>query len=148
MNSIVAQWIQGKVPILNGVLEANGRVHLIRPVDLPRGLPMALQENESTVLELLPPVEWTTALPFETISDIESQSVVIVGECGMGSDGFVAVQATEAPESLQWLAFFDFANSFESVRLERDFIKARNNIGEEWRFGRLSPWQIEIYPAS
>ena len=109
---------------------------------------MTLQENEPIEFALLSEVEWTTALPFETVRDAESQSVVIVGECGMGSDGFVAMQASEVPDSLQWLAFFDFSNPFESVRLEKGFIKARNNIGEEWHFARSSPWRIEIHPAS
>ncbi len=46
MNSIIAQWIQGKAPILNGVVESSGRVHLVCPVDPPRRLPMTLQEND------------------------------------------------------------------------------------------------------
>lgn len=148
MNPIIDQWIEGKVPILNGVVEVSGRVHLVRPVDPPRSLPMTLQGNEPTEFALLPAIKWTTVIPAVTVHDVESQLVVIVGECGWGSEGFVAVQATEEPDSLVWLAHFDFSNPFESVRLERDFIKARNNIGEEWCFARSSPWRMEIHSAS
>jgi hypothetical protein len=150
MNSIIAQWIDGKVPILNGVAEACGRVHLVRPVDPPRDLPMTLEEEKNSPTEFasLSGVKWTTALPFDTLRDAGSRSVVIVGECGMGSDGFVAMQATEARDSLQWIAFFDFSNPFESVGLEKSVIRARNNLGEEWRFDRSSPWRVEIHHAS
>jgi hypothetical protein len=145
MNLIIDQWTQGRVPIFNGVIESSGRVHSVHPVDPPRRLPMKLRV--STPGEL-PEVEWTTALPFEKVRDVESQMVAIVGECGMGSDGFVALQATENSESLIWLAFFDFSNPFESVRLEGGVIKARNNIGEEWHFTQSSKWKVEIHSAT
>jgi len=148
MNQITAQWIEGKAPIINGVVEVNGLAHLVRPIDLPRSLPMTLRVNEPTEFALLPAVKWTTVIPAATVQDLESQLIVIVGECGWGSEGFVALQATEEPDSLVWLAHFDFSNPFESVRLEKSFIKARNNIGEEWRFARSFPWTIEIHPSS
>ena len=148
MNQIIAEWLQGKVPVVNGVIEAGGQVHRVCPVDLPRMLPMTLRENGPTEFARLPSVEWTIALPFEKVRDAGSEMIAIVGECGMGSDGFVAIQATERPDSLLWVAFFDFSNPFESVRLEGSLIKALNNRSAEWRFARSAPWRIEIHPAS
>ena len=148
MNQIIAEWIQGKVPVVNGVIEAGGQVHRVHPVDLPRKLPMTLRGDEPTELALLPRIEWTISLPSEKMRDSESEMIAIVGECGMGSDGFVVIQATERPDSILWVAFFDFSNPFESVRFEGATIKARNNVREEWRFARSAPWRIEIHPAS
>jgi hypothetical protein len=147
MNQIISQWIKGKVPMLNGVVEVSGCVHTIRPIDSPRSLPMRLQENGQTRFETLPEVKWAAVIPAIRVQDAESKLVVVVGECGWGGEGFVALQATKAPESLVWLAHFDFSNPFESVRLEKGLIKAHNNIGEEWRFIRSSPWRIEVHRA-
>lgn len=148
MNSVVTRWKNGEVPILNGVVQAVGLVHLVHPVDAPRSLPMTLQQGGEAEMGVLSEIGWTRGIPADVRRDAETHAVVIVGECGMGSDGFVAMQATDDPDSLQWLAFFDFSNPFESVSLAGDFIKARNNLGEEWCFDRPSPWEIEIRPAA
>ena len=69
MNPIIDQWIEGKVPILNGVVEVSGRVHLVRPVDPPRSLPMTLQGNGLTKSALLPAITWSTVIPAITVHD-------------------------------------------------------------------------------
>lgn len=109
---------------------------------------MTLRAAEAIELGVLSDVGWTKALPNDVARDVATHSVMIVGECGMGSDGFVALQATDDPDSLQWLAFFDFSNPFESVSFAGDFVEVRNNIGEEWCFDRSSPREIEIRPAA
>ena len=109
---------------------------------------MTLHQDEPVEFSMLPFVEWTTALPSETVIDAGSGLVAVVGECGMGSEGFVAVQATKQPESLIWLATFDFSNPFESARLESGVLNVRNNMGEEWRMEVHSPTKIEIHGPS
>jgi hypothetical protein len=148
MNTLIAQWAEGKVPILNGVIEASGRVHLVRAIDPPRSLPLALPLEQEVDFALLPEAAWTSALPFEKVIDPAAKIIAVVGECGMGSDGFVAVQAADQPQSLLWLAFFDFSNPFESVRFDGGLLKATNNLNEEWSFALSAPWQVEIRRAS
>jgi len=71
---------------------------------------------------------------------------VFVGECGMGADGFVAVEELNT-KKLRWIAFFDFSNPFYSVAIEKNFILVTNNLSEEWQFAVDSPWEIEIVAA-
>ena len=51
-----------------------------------------------------------------------------------------------ADESLQWIAFFDYANPFERIRFDGDFLIARNNLDEEWSFRLANPEMITIVP--
>lgn len=81
MTLIVAQWARGKIPIVNGVVECGGRMHLFRPVDPPRVLPFDLELVEERDLVDLELVEWTSALPVEEVREKDSGLVAIVGEC-------------------------------------------------------------------
>jgi hypothetical protein len=72
--------------------------------------------------------------------------VIVAGDGGSGSDGFVAV-CSGAVSNLVWLAFFDFSNPFEedSVRIvdSRTF-SARTEYGAEWLFSFDDPTKIVV----
>lgn len=148
MNTLILKWSEGEVPVLNGIMESGGRLHLVRATDPPRCLPMSLQLEKELDLAYLFETDWTIAITSNRACDPISGMTAVCGECGMGSDGFVAVQASEEPASLLWLAFFDFSNPFDSVRFEEGFLKATNNLLEEWSFSLTNPWQVKIRDIS
>lgn len=144
MSIIVEKWMDAELPLVSGVYERSGRSHLVRPVDPPRLLPLTLEVVEEGGVLQPRTSRWTQAIPMAQARDSLVGDFVIVGECGHGSDGFVAVQKNEEPESLIWLAFFDFSNPFESMQIEPDVIRVFNNLQEEWCFDRSLPWRILV----
>jgi hypothetical protein len=148
MRALIARWLSSEVPVLNGGVLRSGRAHLIRPIDAPRILPLRLPSAGNADFGSLGELMWTHAGPYEPVMDASTGLVSIVGEGGMGADGFVAVQSGMAPDTLLWLAFFDFSNPFESVRFEDGFLKARNNLDEEWHFDLAEPWNITVFGVS
>ncbi len=148
MNKLILKWSEGEVPVMNGIMVSRGRLHLVRAIDPPRCLPMSLQLVKELDLATLFESDWTIAIPSARACDPISGMIAVGGECGMGSDGFVAVQSSDKPESLLWLAFFDFSNPFDSVRFEEGFLKVTNNLLEEWSFSLTNPWQVKIRDIS
>jgi hypothetical protein len=144
MKSLISEWILGRVPAVNAVILANGRVHRFRPVDPPRIIPFLLKTEKEEELDFTAEIFWTSALPFDTASNPKTEMVAVAGECGMGSDGFIALQKNASRNSLLWIAFFDFSNPFESVRFEGDTLIARNNLDEEWRLKMAEPWRVSV----
>ncbi len=146
MNLTARNWLQRKVAIVNGVTESSGVVHAVEPVDSPRLLPLKLSQKTACNGEALSDVSCTHATVLSEISNSEHEITVFVGECGMGADGFVAVEELNT-KKLRWIAFFDFSNPFYSVAIEKNFILVTNNLSEEWQFAVDSPWEIEIVAA-
>lgn len=147
MNELVVGWLSYQVPVANGVVRPDGRVHRIRPRDSRCGLPQPLSSEGECDLRSLADLVWTSASPYPPVTDAQTGLVCVVGEGGMGADGFVALQSGADRETLLWLAFFDFSNPFESVRFEAGMLKARNNMDEEWHFDIAEPWKIVVHAA-
>ncbi len=147
MNIISENWRKGKVAIINGVMESSGVIHLIAPGGQPRSLPLKLRIESICSDEILANASCTSVAVMDEISNSDLGIRVVVGECGMGADGFVAVEELNTKQ-LRWIAFFDFANPFQSVSIQDKFILATNNLNEEWQFAVERPWEIEIVAGS
>ena len=147
MNSTARNWLQRKVAIVNGVTESSGVVHAIEPIDSPRLLPVKLNQKSVCNEDVFGDLSCTHAIILSETSNSEHEITVFVGECGMGADGFVAVEELNT-KNLRWIAFFDFSNPFHSVAIEKNLILATNNLNEEWQFAIESPWEIKIVTAS
>lgn len=143
MNSLMSLWAKWECPILNGVMFADGFVDCIPPYEQsrPPGT-ITLAGQGRTSLDSLGSLELTSVMPSCRAEDKAKDLVVIGGEGGMGSDGFVAV--TDFANCLRWIAFFDFSNPFVSVALSGDEVLAKNNLDETWHFPLVSPSQIKV----
>ncbi len=145
---LIAQWSSSWAPVVNGVVQRDGRVHRIRAHDAPRGLPLQLAAAGACDLGAIPELIWTYVSPFAYVTDLQTGLVAIVGDGAMGADGFVAVQSGADPETLLWVACFDFSNPFESARFDAGLLKVRNNLDEEWHFDLDEPWNVAVFGAS
>jgi hypothetical protein len=143
MNSLAPLWLKGECPILNGVMFADGFVQCVEPCEQPRPLGIiTLVAKERTPIEQHTPFETTGLIRLCRAEDQRRGLVVIGGEAGMGSDGFVAL--TDTSNQLRWIAFFDFSNPFVSVKLFSDKVIGENNLAETWRFSLENPSQIQV----
>jgi hypothetical protein len=139
----MSYWLKGECPILNGVMFPDGSTECIEPRDQPRPTgTITLVARGRTSLDKHAPLESTGLIPSCRAEDKGKDVVVIGGEGGMGSDGFVAV--TDLSNQLRWIAFFDFSNPFVSVELLADEIVGKNNLGEVWRFPLKNPSKITV----
>lgn len=121
----------------NGLVECVEPREQLRPAGITTLITIkrvSLKEQES--------LKSTGLISICRTEDKKKDIVVIGGEGGMGSDGFVAV--TDLANQLQWLAFFDFSNPFVSVELLNEEIIGTNNLGEKWRFPLKNPSKIRI----
>lgn len=143
MKSLESFWSMSEAPILNGVMFIDGFVERIEPYAQPRPAgTINLVARERTSLATYEPLEATGIVSLCRAEDKGKDIVVIGGEGGMGSDGFVAV--TDLSNQLRWLAFFDFSNPFVSVELSNDEVVGKNNLGEVWRFPLENPSNIRV----
>jgi hypothetical protein len=136
-------WLSEESPIVNGIMFADGSIQSIEPCDLPRS-PGTIQlvAGEQANLCLFAHLEPTGLIPLCRVEDKRKGIVVIGGEGGMGSDGFVAF--TNSQNQILWMAFFEFSNPFVSVELRDEEIVAVNNLNEKWYFQVENPSMIRI----
>jgi len=143
MRSLESFWLEEQSPILNGVMFADGFVECIAPYDQPRPAgTIHLVANGRTSLAAHAPLGATGITPLCRAEDRAKGIVVIGGEAGMGSDGFVA--ATNLSNQLRWIAFFDFSNPFVAVALLGEEVVATNNLGEVWHFPLENPSRVRV----
>lgn len=143
MKSLILFWVEGKCPILNGVIFADGRYDCVEPQSLPRsrGVTCLVVKSRSSLKEYAP-FSFTRLIPTCRYEALDKNIIIVGGECGMGEDGFVAV--TDAGGQISWIAYFDFSNPFVKVDLLSEGIIAENNLGETWHFELKDPSNIRI----
>lgn len=144
MNSLIEKWMADKIPMVNGIHVVDGFFFEIKPVDIPRRLPLALKGEKSSWLQRFDEMMWVDCIPIASSLCVETGFVAIVGECSMGGDGFIALQKSVGRDSLLWVAFFDFSNPFEYVETRKDMIFAKNNLDEFWVVDINKPWNIMV----
>ncbi len=150
MPSLQQIWEDEQCPIVNGIVFATGAVKVLADERIKQafGNNGLVFESESSLDELQ--ASGNLLLTFYTeMSEAvdESRSIkAVCGGAGMGGDGFVALLEYPA-NRIQWIAFFDFANPFEDVRLAQERIIAHNNLGETWSFQIADPRKIAIEGA-
>ena len=142
--AVVANWHIKKIAIINGVIMANGFVHEFAALDQPRNLPTRLRSVGSFNVDEKEDISWTSAMVSDRVEDHKLNIAAICGECGMGSDGFVAVVGLEDSQPLKWVAFFDFSNPFERIAFSGGDVVCLNNLDERWTFSLKEPWRILI----
>ncbi|MEH6420862.1 hypothetical protein [Pseudomonas sp. CGJS7] len=131
MSVLVKYWQEERIPILNGIIFPDGAVWPVHPVDAPRDSPLRLRIREDEQATLGDDTEWTSCSPLMEAANIDLGLKAVVGECGMGGDGYVAL-LENLGNRIRWIAFFDFSNPFEHVSLEVNQVVAKNNLGESW----------------
>ncbi len=136
-------WASRKCPIFNGVMFSDGSAEHVAPDDMPRprGVRYLVKDGEDFI-ENFDPTYMTHIFVACEVRYTEMGVVVLAGEGGHGSDGFVAV--TDLLNEIRWLAFFDFSNPFVSVRISGDEVVAENNLGEFWFFPLDNPAQVRV----
>lgn len=146
MNTLFENWNEGMVPIVNGIVFPDGVVWPVQPADQPRPLPLSLIIMKEAETRLKEQTAWTGALPSVEATESNIGRKAIAGECGGGSDGFVALFESNS-EELIWVAFFDFSNPFEALSFDGDWVVARNNLGEIWRIPMAGSGAIDVLSA-
>lgn len=133
MKNLTEEWQNEMIPIVNGIVFPVGHFWPVQPIDSPRVHPIELQIEKGSEAAISEATQWTGIMASaETINE-SGQLKAIVGECGQGGDGFVALLDHVNSDQLKWIAFFDFSNPFCSVVFEGEEIVALNNLDELWR---------------
>lgn len=147
MKQLQQMWEQGKCPIVNGIIFPDGSVVPVEVANNEGGVSgRRLYRSEGLSLQELDEQDEL----LETAYGEHSQAAkadgslrAIVGEGGMGEDGFVTL--LDGPDGkIKWLAFFDFANPFDGVEFRDAELLCRNNLGEVWSFPLNSPQDVQI----
>lgn len=132
INELMDRWREEQVPIVNGIIFPDGAVRPVDPVDAPRSLPLRLHIHENRLVRLDNETPWTGFNRLADATDADLGLTAVVGECGYGGDGCIALFEGDGTR-IRWLAFFDFSNPFEWVSFQAQQVVARNNLGELWR---------------
>lgn len=148
MDDVQSQWEQGKCPDMNGILFASGKIAWINVsfntlsggrtifrLEAPKLMHLSDLAREGDL-------RWVRLLPLDEVIEERRQIRVVCGEGGFGGDGFVAV--TDLGNQLQWIAFFDCANPFESAELGDGEVVAKTNLRNTWRFPLDSPERVTV----
>jgi len=146
MSKVLDNWREQRVAIVNGIALPDDSVRSVRAYDLPRQLPIRLDIQGNGAL-VSGDTEWTSVSPLAQAIDPTGRYAAVAGECGHGSDGFVALidRQTQRPE---WIAFFDFSNPFETAEITDTHVVARNNLGETWSIPRSATGSIDVAERS
>jgi hypothetical protein len=142
MGIIEQNWASMRCPILTGIFYPDDTVTRLDVVDPRRAEgPSRITSRERVPFVNVGPSSWTQLAELARTSDVDEDVTVVVGEAGMGGDGFVAA-ITASTGQLAWLAFFDCSNPFQSVAAKHGLIAARTNLDVEWTFPVRRPEQV------
>ena len=130
-----ALWNQEKLPVINGILYADGsfrKIDIITDENFHRKLVPVPAQNPD----------------FSIISDIAISAEyvfqnyhIFCGEGSYGGDGFVtAVSGNE----IQWLAFWEDANPFIKIQSHENQLEITNNLHEVWQFDLSDPKSVTV----
>ena len=143
MNALTEWWKNCECPIINGLMFPDGSVESIETMDQPQtaGAHRMLKTVRRQFVDF-GPTKVTGVVATCRDEDKERGMVAVGGGAGMGGDGFIAV--TDLQDEIMWLAFFDFSNSFVSVKLGETEVIAKSNLGERWHLQLKRPSEIII----
>lgn len=147
MALIREHWESRSCPILNGIVFPDDTAFLLNVVP-PTGADdrYVIVAAARRPLASVGPVAWTQVAELARATDPVRDTTAIVGEAGMGADGFVAaMQGTSG--QLKWLAFFDCSNPFHVVSVRQDAVVARTNLDVEWTFPLEHPECVIARPV-
>lgn len=142
-----AQWVKKHCPIVDGVVFRDGRVKLLS-VNWTRGptnrMELSVKPAEWTTLDALDrnqQLQWTGVI--ELCRTEHDNMLLIGGEGGLGSDGFVA--AVSLPEAkVIWIVFCNESNPFDVVTVLNDVVRARSTLGTWWCIPLKFPDQLRL----
>lgn len=130
MNILQYHWQKGEVPIANGFAFPDGGFVPIDDADIdifPALLPIRTDLRSA----LDETIRWTSFHVLAEATHEASGLIAVAGECGMGSDGFVALIDCSSSE-LEWVLFFDYSNPFEKIDFADHAVVVTNNIHQTW----------------
>jgi hypothetical protein len=146
------RWELGELPVVKGVIIADGRVELID----------VSHDYSQDVIRLLSPLRTRSAsfdelsrdgglvwTEYGTLCEDRDEKLgfhAYGGEGSFGGDGFVAL-VTIKDGALQWAAVFDESNPFVEISLSKDYVDAISNHNIRWRFPLSSPADISTDPS-
>jgi hypothetical protein len=125
MKNIIEEWKNEMIPIVNGIVLPGGQFWPVQPMDLPRVLPIEIEIKKKSEAAISDATQWTGIIATAETVNESGQLKAIVGECGQGGDGFVALLDHENSDQLKWIAFFNFSNPFCSVSFDGEEIVSK-----------------------
>ena len=131
-------WNDEKLPIINGLVKADGSFYEIKVEDCQ---PVTADYQPSTFdVTAKNYYEWYSSVlgsPFLTHAEI----TYYCGECSQGSDGFL-LAVNNKNNTVEWLFFDEEANPLEKMWVENDEIHAMSNLNIEWIFPINAPEKL------
>lgn len=148
MKELQQIWEEGTCPIFNGIMFADGTVASLKLAEHSPGCRQLCRAEVTSLKELDKQDKLaSTALgEHNQIFNVDGGLRAIVGEGGMGADGFVAL-IDESEGEAKWLAFFDFSNPFDEAEFTNTELLCKNNLGELWSFPLERPQDVKITNA-
>ena len=122
-------WQDDKLPVINGLLKADGSFYELEANGLRLSKPIDIAEKNYN--EEFSHVDATVSLSHMGIDY----------HCGCGSHGSDGWLLAMNGEKVDWL-FFDYVNPFEKAWIENDKIHAVSNLGVEWIFPISKPEEL------
>ena len=155
MDKLVLQgWRDGRCPIVDGVVFADGRIALLRVTTSPvpgaqypeRIFAYRAQKDRVTSigdLERQGALEWTHIYRQVGSADESRNLRAWYGETSWGSEGFVAL-ATVSTDQPIWIAIFDGSNPFKSATLTATTVEAVSTHENVWSFPIDAPEDVSV----
>ena len=143
-----ARWKERRLPLVDTLLFASGRVVLYRSSTLVVGGEISSRLDRIADTTLLAALqretdEWFQVEPLCSVDQPITGRRYLAGEGEMGNEGFIAAEATTTSE-LVWAICFRHSNPFDTLRIEARRLVATNNRDEDWIVDLADPGCITI----
>lgn len=148
LRSLQEHWRDEEVPLIDGIIRADGEVVLFSYEATVRGSDRGVipsPKERSTLREQLAadPDVWT-AIDVMCRADWRAGGLELHGGGGgFGSDGFVAATSLENGD-LVWLVFSQWSNPFRSLAVEGAKLRAVTELGQVWELDLPTPTSISV----
>lgn len=149
-NIIEKEWLEERVPFVNGIIYPSGRVVM---VDIGHGdgdhydfIKESCNNSNLEEIKAKGDFDWVNICGTFRRDSENRELKVVCGEASWGSDGFVSLYSN-VEKRLLWIAFFDNSNPFVEAEIDGSMVIARTNLDYLWSFPIDSPEDFVIEKA-
>lgn len=133
---IQSMWEKDRLPILNGLLLADGSCFAVR-----HNVPEAAELDISPqTFNFDPDYDYSAV---DTMAETPwDDGMIYCGEGSFGGDGFVIVLSGTG--AIRWLFMHDSANPFVNMQIDDGTLYIQNNCLVTWRFNLNNPLEMSV----
>ena len=140
MTDLTAQiqklWEQGQLPILNGILLAEGTYYAVN-----HNVPETTEIDITAQNSKFDPEYDFSCINILVATEYNGHNIYC-GDGSFGGDGFVIV--LDGSGKISWLFMHEQANPFVNMQIDGHRLEIQNNCLVTWRFNLLNPLEMSV----